>query len=123
MPITYDQFLAFFPEFSDAGKYPPARVNAYLLLASQRMSECYWGESYGFGQALFAAHYLTTTARAGASGGVSAGNVTGKKVGDVQVNYGTANQSTDAGWWNSSIYGQQWWDLQSLFGIGVVQLI
>lgn len=123
--LTYDEFIAFFPEFSDAGKYPPARVNAYLQLAASRMNECFWGDSYGFGQALWAAHYLATAGMAGGGGsGVVTGEVSSKKVGDVQVTYATSSdRAADAGWWNSTIYGRQWWDINSLFGVGAVQLI
>ena len=124
--MTVADFLAIFPEFNNPAKYPDARIQLYLTLAASRVSECAWGDAYSLGIALFTAHYLATMGAAG--GGTGAGIVTGekssKKVGDVQVTYATtSNRATDAGWWNSTIYGQQWWDLNSLYGIGVVQLI
>lgn len=124
--MTVDEFLAIFPEFGDPVKYPRARIQMYLTLATTRVSECMWGNVYSTGLALFAAHYLATLGSAsGATGaGVVAGEVASKKVGDVQVTYAsTSNRSADAGWWNSTIYGRQWWDLFKSFGVGVVQLI
>jgi len=124
--MTVGEFLAIFPEFNDPAKYPPARIQMYLTLAGTRVSECMWGDVYSTGLALFAAHYLATLGSAvGATGaGSVTGEVASKKVGDVQVTYATtSNRSNDAGWWNSTMYGRQWWDLFSSFGAGVVQLI
>lgn len=124
--MTVTEFLELFPEFGDATKYPPARIQLYLDLAAVRVSECAWGTAYSLGIALFTAHYLSTmgSAGGGTGGGVIKGEMSSKKVGDVQVTYTTtSNRATDAGWWNSTIYGRQWWDLNSLYGIGVVQLI
>lgn len=124
--MTVAEFLVIFPEFNDSAKYPQARIQLYLTLAAARVNVCAWGDAYDLGIALFTAHYLATMGAAG--GGTGAGLVTGekssKKVGDVQVTYATtSNRDNDAGWWNSTIYGRQWWDLFGLYGIGVVQLI
>lgn len=124
--MTPAEFLVLFPEFGDATKYPPARIQLYLMLAASRVSACAWGDAYDLGIALFTAHYLATMGAAGGGtgGGTIQGEVSSKKVGDVQVTYAsTSNRDADAGWWNSTIYGRQWWDLNSLYGIGVVQLI
>jgi hypothetical protein len=121
--VTVAEFLAIFPEFNDPGKYPPARIQLYLTLAASRVSECAWGDSYDLGIALFTAHYLATFGRAG-TGGVTTGEMSSKKVGDVQVNYATtSNRAEGSGWWNSTIYGQQWWDLFASCGGSVTQLI
>ena len=47
--MTVAEFLAAFPEFSDATKYPPARIQLYLTLAASRVSECNWGDAYTLG--------------------------------------------------------------------------
>lgn len=124
--MTVADFLVLFPEFNDAAKYPPARIALYLNLAAARVNECAWGDAYTLGVALFTAHYLATLGAAGGGtgAGVVKGEMSSKKVGDVQVSYATtSNRDNDAGWWNSTIYGRQWWDLFGLYGVGVVQLI
>lgn len=124
--MTADEFLALFPEFDDPARYPRARVEMYLTLAATRVGACAWGTSYNLGLALFAAHYLALSGGwldQGGTGVVKA-EMSSKKVGDVQVTYATtANQSMDAGWWNSTGYGRQWWDLNRLCGVAVLQLI
>jgi hypothetical protein len=124
--VTPAEFVILFPEFGDATKYPVPRIQLYLTLAAQRVDQYAWGDSYDLGIALFTAHYLATMASAG--GGTGAGTVTGemssKKVGDVQVSYAsTSNRDEGAGWWNSTIYGRQWWSLFRYCGVGVMQLI
>lgn len=121
--MTVDEFLAIFPEFDDPVKYPTSRIQLYLTLAATRVGECAWGDTYDLGIALFTAHYLATFGNAGV-GGVTIGEVSSKKVGDVQVGYATtSNRDSGAGWWNGTIYGQQWWDLFSRCGGWVTQLI
>ena len=106
-----DAFLLMFPEFDDAVKYPRPRIGMYIRMGVSRVSECAWGDDVTFGRYLFVAHFLATYSSAGA-GGVTTGEVSSKKVGDVQVSYATtSNRDNDAGWWNGTIYGQQWWNL------------
>lgn len=121
--MTVAEFLAIFPEFNDPVKYPQPRIQLYLTLAATRVSQCGWGDSYTLGLALFTAHYLASFGNAG-TGGVVTGEMSSKKVGDVQVGYATtSNREAGAGWWNGTIYGQQWWDLFSSCGYGLTQLI
>ena len=113
-----DDFRAAFPEFADKTKYPDARVNMYLKLAASRVSECVWGDEQQLGIWLFTAHYLATSL-AGYTG-----EVTTKKVGDVQVSYSsTSNRDESAGWWNATPYGRQFYSLLRLLGAGVTQLV
>lgn len=124
--MTPAEFLILFPEFGDPIKYPPARIQLYLTLAATRVGACGWGDAYDLGIALFTAHYLATGGAGGASGGAGTvtGEVSSKKVGDAQITYATtSNRDADAGWWNSTLYGRQWWDLNRTCGVGVVQLI
>ena len=116
--MTYDDFLKIFPEFSE---FPQARVEFFLDVADNQISENRFGKSTEFGKALFTAHYLasldngqrtgvgdvTGTVSSGAHGAVSS-----KTVGSVSVSYDTASTSfADAGYWNSTPYGKQFFDL------------
>lgn len=124
--MTPAEFVAIFPEFSDPAQWPTARVQLYLTLAATRMNADDWGDAYTLGTALFTAHYLATGGSASSANGTGAvlGEITSKKIGEVQVQRSvTSNRNADAGWWNSTGYGRQWWDLFRMFGVGVVQLI
>lgn len=120
--MTLAEFRAIFPEFAAT---PDARVQLWLNLANSRVTEPVWGDQQALGQALFTAHYLATGGVAAGGGStVAAGEVTAKKVGEVQVSYSaTSNRDESAGWWNSSVYGRQYWSLFRTMGVGVTQLI
>lgn len=118
--MTYDDFLKIFPEFSE---FPKARVEFYLDEADNQISENRFGKSTEFGKALFTAHYLASLdngQRTGAGGEALKGNISSgahgavasKTVGSVSVSYDTASTSfDDAGYWNSTPYGKQFFDL------------
>lgn len=118
--MTYDDFLKIFPEFSE---FPKARVEFYLDEADNQISENRFGKSTEFGKALFTAHYLASLdngQRTSAGGEASKGNISSgahgavasKTVGSVSVSYDTASTSfADAGYWNSTPYGKQFYDL------------
>jgi hypothetical protein len=118
--MTYDDFLKIFPEFSE---FPKVRVEFYLDEADNQISENRFGKSTEFGKALFTAHYLASLdngQRTSAGGEASKGNISSgahgavasKTVGSVSVSYDTASTSfADAGYWNSTPYGKQFFDL------------
>ena len=116
--MTYDDFLKIFPEFSE---FPQARVEFYLDEADTQISKNRFGKSTEFGKALFTAHYLASldngqrTGAGDVTGTVSSGAhgaVSSKTVGSVSVSYDTASMSfDDAGYWNSTPYGKQFFDL------------
>lgn len=116
--MTYDDFIQIFPEFSE---FPKVRVEFYLSEADNQISENRFEKSTEFGKALFTAHYLASldngqrTGAGDVTGTVSIGAhgaVSSKTVGSVSVSYDTASTSfADAGYWNSTPYGKQFFDL------------
>lgn len=125
---TPAEFRAVFPEFTDPAKYPDARITFFLTLATKLVSECRWGELYGQGVMLVAAHYLALGARqvtAGIAGtpGTIQGAKTSKKVGEVSVGYAAPTATAGAGYWGQTIYGEQYWQLLMMFGMGAIQLV
>ncbi|WP_334613657.1 DUF4054 domain-containing protein [Escherichia coli] len=127
---TNKQFRTDFPEFSDTARYPDVAVNFYLGQADSLLSQDRMGDQFVYLAELFTAHYTELRGRAlasAAAGGVnSAGSniASSKSVDKVSVSYdnsGTINP--DAGFWNKTGYGQEffwWW---SMFGAGGRQLL
>lgn len=118
--MTIEEFLSIFPEFSD---HPAARVEFFLTEADNQISPKRFGASTNFGKALFTAHNLACLdngQRVNSDGSISTGKVSGgatgaiasKTVGSVSVSYDTGSTSfSDAGYWNATPYGRQFWDL------------
>lgn len=126
---TTEQFLALFPEFSDQTKFPTPTLTAWLGVSANFVNESRWGDSWSFGVCLFAAHELSLArqaAVAAAAGGVpggSVGLVASKSVGPLSKSYdNSVSKYDDAGFWNLSVYGQQYWGLVRIFGAGGSQL-
>lgn len=116
-------FRAAFPEFTDV-LFPDASVIFWSDLAATQISADVWGTAYTNGLYLLTAHYLTMS-KISASG-VTSGNsgvISQKKVGDVSVSYdATIANASGAGLFNRTSYGQQYWTLVQMFGVGAVQL-
>ena len=121
-------FRAAFPAFSEA-LFPDARVAFWLLVGSKRISAERWDDLYDTGLCLFAAHNLTLERAAAldtnGTGGMSvaAGPVTSdsKSVGAISKSKSYSQATTarpNAGQWNATIYGQQFYDLLMLIGVG-----
>lgn len=127
---TSDQFRADFPEFSDVTKYPDPSVNFYLSQADVILNQDVHGDQFVYLAELFTAHYVELRGRALAgarSGFVSSGGsgvASSKSVDKVSVSYdNSATIDPDAGFWNKTGYGQEffwWW---SMFGAGGRQLL
>lgn len=122
-------FRTEFPEFSDAAVYPDAQLNFWASIAEAQVVESIWTTMYTFGVKLYVAHEITLaaqnkkTATVGGVPGQNAGIVTSKAVGAVNASY-DANTTTekDAGWWNLTNYGKQFFRLARMFGAGAIQL-
>jgi hypothetical protein len=84
MNITSQYFLTLFEEFS---KVPKAKLDAYISLASLRVSQSVWGGVYQYATALLVAHMLVTSGRQG--GGSAGGAVTAEQVGDLSRSFAT----------------------------------
>lgn len=117
-------FRTIFPEFAEATIYPSAAINFWLQAAANQININAWGKSYAQGMGLYVAHQLSV-AGGNKKGGIqgAGGVVASKSVGGVSVSYDTASSSEkDAGYWNLTNYGRQYWRLARLFGAGVIQL-
>lgn len=104
-------------------------IEMWSGLAERQVRSCIWKETTTLAQRLYTAHCIVIDAqntKAAASGGVpgtSGGIANSKSVGSVSVAYDSVTSSEkDAGWWNRTTYGQQFYRLVRVFGAGVIQL-
>lgn len=132
-PVSVAYFREAYPEFT-VERFPDGQVDLRLHQAGLRLPEERWGEMWTEGVCLYAAHHLTmqraaTLAKDGTGGlDVAAGPVVSKSkaVGGVSKSESragaAANGNVGAGHWNSTIYGQQLWQLMQLVGAGGLQV-
>lgn len=127
---TPDQFRELFPQFTSATTYPDARISARLALADALLSEGRFGaDIFPYVAGLFVAHYLyldvldSRSVTAGGAGGANSGVQTAKSVDKVSVTYdASVTLNPDAGFWNNSRYGSEFWEYLMIFGAGAIQL-
>ncbi len=122
-------FRAEFPEFSDTAVYPDAQITFWASVAERMVLLDIWCDMYDVGVKLYVAHEITLAAQnkkaatAGGPPGLIGGVPQSKTVGSVSVSYDSQNTSEkNAGWWNLTNYGKQFYHLVSLFGAGCIQL-
>lgn len=127
--VTVAQFRADFPEFADQVRFTDAAVARQLRMAAALLGEQTWGDLWGYGIELRAAHYLTLGARTAATAAVGglAGAVTGiltsKSVDKVSASYlAGAVTNEGAGFWNTTSYGVEFYQLMLQMGAGPIQL-
>ncbi|MCW2485727.1 DUF4054 domain-containing protein [Candidatus Symbiopectobacterium sp. NZEC127] len=128
---TVQKFRDDFPEFSNTTRYPDASVNFYLGQADVLLDQNMQGDQFVYLAELFTAHYTELRGRAlaaaTAGGGVNSsggGVLTSKSVDKVSASYDVSGIiNPDAGFWNNTGYGREffwWW---SMFGAGGRQLL
>lgn len=126
-----EQFRTDFPEFSNPTRYPDASINFYLGMADTFLNQDVFGDQFAYLAELFTAHYTELRGRAlaasQAGGGVNSaggGVLTSKSVDKVSASYDVSGIiDPDAGFWNSTAYGREffwWW---SMSGAGGRQLL
>lgn len=114
--------------FADAQKYPDAQVLFYITFAYTMMNAARWGSLLDYGATLFTAHWLALAALAASGGtngvpGTAVGIVTGGTVDKVSYTKDVeALMDKNAGHWNMTIYGLQYWDLVKMVGAGPIQI-
>ncbi|MGJ8524109.1 hypothetical protein R84981_002827 [Carnimonas sp. R-84981] len=134
---TVQQFRNDFPQFSDA---TDAQIQFRLNLAGNLIRvESVPKDIYPYVAELFVSHYLAMYGYGPQSSdgsyqnegitqsnGLGKGNVASKQVDKVSISfdYGIQNSSLnpDAGWWNNTVYGQEFYNLINMFGMGGRQL-
>lgn len=127
---TVAQFRQTFPQFTDATTYPDPAIQMRLNLADVLMSESRFGpDVFPYVACLFVAHYLALSAAdnrsaaTGGAGGVNTGIMTAKSVDKVSASYDASNTlNPDAGFWNNTRYGSEFWEYLMIFGAGAIQL-
>ncbi|WP_025122463.1 MULTISPECIES: DUF4054 domain-containing protein [unclassified Serratia (in: enterobacteria)] len=127
---TPDQFREMFPQFKDTTAYPTPMISARLALADVLLSESRFGEEiFPYVVGLFVAHYMALYAAdmrgvaIGSAGGANSGVQTSKSVDKVSVSYdASVTLNPDAGFWNNTRYGSEFWEYLMIFGAGAIQL-
>ncbi|HBL0732913.1 TPA: DUF4054 domain-containing protein [Kluyvera ascorbata] len=127
---TVSKFRTDFPQFADTTKYPDAQVQFRLNLADVLMSESLYGATmFPYIVELYVAHYMALfaqdlrSAAAGGSGGNASGVQSSKSVDKVSVSYDNSmTLNPDAGFWNNTRYGAEFYQLATMFGAGGRQL-
>lgn len=127
---TVQQFRSDYPEFANETRYPDAIINRGLRKADAILDQNIQGSQFVELAELCAAHYAELggkTLAASAAGGVSTsgrGVLTSKSVDKVSASYDVSGiVDHDAGFWNSTGNGQEffwWW---SMYGAGGRQLL
>lgn len=127
---TPEQFRLTFPQFADETKYPTPMIQTRLNLADAMLSESRFGvDIFPYIVGLYVAHYMYLYAAdmrgvaVGTAGGVNSGIQTAKSVDKVSASYdASATLDPNAGFWNNSRYGSEFWEYLMMFGAGAVQL-
>eukprot|EP01037_Dinobryon_pediforme_P023422 gene23422-24868_t len=113
MTVLYADFIAAFPEFSDATAFPASQINFWLAQAPNNLNARRLGKNYDLATMLYVAHNVVISAREVASAekgipGTAPGLISSKTVGPVSVSYDAAGTAVEgAGAWNATSYGQR----------------
>lgn len=123
------KFRTEFPEFADTSVYPTQMISFWAGIAELQVLESVWCAMWSAGVKLYVAHEITIAAqneKAASVGGVpgtSGGIANTKTVGGATIGYDASTTTEkDAGWWNRTIYGQQFIRLARIFGARAIQL-
>lgn len=129
--MTFDvpAFRKAFPEFSSTEIYPSPQIDFWVAFITAQVTVGIWKSSWNVGVSLYLAHELTlagqntAAAKVGGSPGQQGGIASQKAVGSVSVQYDpTTTTEKDAGYWNLTTYGKQFYRLTQIFGARCVQL-
>lgn len=129
MTFTAGQFRTQFPEFKDTVAYSDQQIDFWAGVAQNQLAAATWGNQWLTAVSLYVAHEITLaaqSAKAASAGGVPGtfgGIANTKTVGSVTVGYDAqSNTEKDAGYWNLTNYGKQFFRLMRLFGAQCIQL-
>lgn len=127
--ISESSFRETMPMFADAAVYPQHQFNFYLKLGLKLLNERRWDDLLDDGLTFFIAHYLTLYKRSmaaaaiGGDAGKILGNETAKSVDSISKSMDVSGVLiTDAGHWNQTAFGVQFYQLAQIIGAGGVQL-
>lgn len=135
-PPTTSDFRATFPAFGDRQGYPDAMIQIWLNLAGGTATQAAsldasrWQQFWPLGVMLFAAHFIVLNKRdeqvaeaGGVPGNATSGPTASKSVGAASISF-DVNSTTEqnAGFWNLTTYGRQFYRLSRMAGMGGVQV-
>ncbi|EFF82115.1 DUF4054 domain-containing protein [Acinetobacter haemolyticus] len=127
--IDEQSFREEMPVFADSAQYPTFQFNFYLNLGKKLLNEDRWEDLLDYGLTLFIAHYLTLykrgidAASVGGDAGKVVGNETSKAVDSVSKSMDVSGVTiADAGHWNQTTWGVQFYQLMMMVGAGGVQI-
>lgn len=125
-------FRQTFPEFGTTpgtGAFTDARITFWLTLATTLLQSERWANMLDHALALFTAHHLCLdkrnldAAQLGGAVGEVKGPLSGRSVHDVSNSYDASKiQFEQAGHWNTTTYGLQFYALLRLAGAGPLEL-
>lgn len=129
MAVTPTSFRALFSEFASKIDYPDEALLPWITIGVNFVNADRWGTLTDFGVSLWAAHSFVLSrdaARAAAVGktpGKAAGILNSKSLDGASMSYDTTTASeVDAGSWNLTTYGQQFFKYSRMMGAGPVQI-
>lgn len=129
MDFDSGAFRVNFPEFADTVAYPQSQIDFWAGLGALLIRPSIWKNAWQQGMSLYVAHEITIAgqnskiAASGGMPGTSGGIANTKTVGSATVGYDSQSTSEEnAGYWNLTNYGKQFYRLVRIFGAGCVQL-
>jgi hypothetical protein len=127
--MTPALFRQLYSAFSDPGVYSDLILNYQISIATTRLDPNIWGPLLDHGIGLLVAHRMVLksredrTALTGGVPGEVKGPLTSRTVENVTNSYDTkASTYEDAGYWNLTTYGIEFFQLARDLGAGGVQL-
>ena len=128
MDFDIYQFREDFPEFADTTKYPDLMIEFWSGVGGTLLNAVRWATTRDYGLKLFTAHQCSMArmnmdnAAIGAVPGQGNGVVSSNSVGGVSVSFDTnLSGIRDAGQYNATSYGVQFYQLSQLIGMGGFQ--
>ncbi|MDX7880457.1 DUF4054 domain-containing protein [Acinetobacter nosocomialis] len=127
--ISESSFREEMPALADTTLYPSFQFNFYLNLGKKLLREDRWEDMLDYGLTLYIAHYLTlyrrtmNAASIGGDAGKIVGNETSKAVDNVSKSMDVSGVLiAEAGHWNQTTFGVQFYQLMMMAGAGGIQL-
>ena len=131
MSFDIAKFRSDFPEFdaSNPQVYSDSQITFWAGVGESLLNERRWGDLLPYGLELFVAHHISLAkaeqeaSTLGQVAGQGAGLVSGEGAGGVSFNLDTqATLKSNAGNYNLTTYGREFYALVTIIGIGGAQL-
>jgi hypothetical protein len=127
--FVVETFRQQFREFSDPELYEKPVLEFWAAVAGAVVNADRWANLSDYGVSLFVAHHLVLSRRneeaaaAGGTPGEVKGPLASRSVDSVSNSWNSgAASEEDAGFWNSTSYGQRYIRLARMVGAGGIQL-